>query len=212
MNIVNLYDKYFDASYKAIFEHCSQVAKQSECKIYLIGGIVRDLLLNIASRDIDITVVGEVYKFAENLVACGGGKILSEHKEFGGIKIEIYGEKIDFTQTRSEIYPQKGHLPVTSLGCSLEEDILRRDFTVNALAISLNSEDFGEIIDFVGGFEDLKSKTLKILHKKSFIDDPTRIIRGLKYSVRLGFELDNLTKKLQDEYLEDINYDIGYNR
>src|SRR5574344_611068 len=212
MNTLNLYDKYFDVRYKAIFELCSKIAEKSDCKIYLVGGIVRDLLLNIKSRAIDITVVGNVCNFAKNLLLTGKAKILSEHKEFGGVKIEIQGKKIDFTQTRSERYPKKGHLPVTKLGCTLKEDVLRRDFTVNALALSLNSENFGELIDFVGGYEDLKSKKLKILHSKSFIDDPTRIVRGLKYSLRLGFDLDYDTKKLQDEYLAQINYDMGYNR
>ncbi len=188
------------------------MASFTGCKIYLIGGIVRDMLLNIPSHDIDITVIGNCYELGKALEQKFGAKILSIHKEFGGIKISLDNENIDFTSTRSEKYPQKGHLPVTKLGCSLKEDVIRRDFTVNSLAFSLNKDNFGELIDFVNGFEDLKKKELKILHKNSFIDDPTRIIRGLKYSVRLGFELNNETKKLQDKYMENINYDMGYNR
>ena len=98
---------------------------------------------------------------------------------------------------------------MTKIGCSLKEDVLRRDFTVNALAKSVTT---GEIIDYTGGLEDLKHKTLRVLHDESFIDDPTRIIRGLKFAVRFGFELDEHTKKLQTDYLSNINYDMCYKR
>ena len=117
---------------------------------------------------------------------------------------------IDFASTRSESYPKKGHLPVVEkIGCSLKEDVLRRDFTINALAKSVAT---GEIVDYVGGLEDLKNKKLRVLHDESFIDDPTRIIRGLKFSVRFGFDLEEHTKQLQDEYLANINYDMSYKR
>ena len=94
----------------------------------------------------------------------------------------------------------------------MEKDVLRRDFTINSLALSLNQGGFADLIDFVGGFEDLKSKKIKVLHEKSFIDDPTRIIRGLKYATRLGFELDEKTLALQKEYLNNINYDMCFKR
>lgn len=117
---------------------------------------------------------------------------------------------VDFASTRSESYPRKGHLPVVEkIGCSLKEDVMRRDFTVNALAKSVTT---GEIVDYVGGLEDLKNKKLRVLHDESFIDDPTRIIRGLKFATRFGFELEEHTKKLQDEYLANINYDMSYKR
>ena len=117
---------------------------------------------------------------------------------------------IDFASTRSESYPKKGHLPVVEkIGCSLKEDVLRRDFTINALAKSVTT---GEIVDYTGGLEDLKNKKLRVLHDESFIDDPTRIIRGLKFSIRFGFDLEEHTKQLQDEYLANINYDMSYKR
>ena len=117
---------------------------------------------------------------------------------------------IDFASTRSESYPKKGHLPVVEkIGCSLKEDVLRRDFTINALAKSVTT---GEIVDYTGGLEDLKNKKLRVLHDGSFIDDPTRIIRGLKFSIRFGFDLEEHTKQLQDEYLANINYDMSYKR
>ena len=118
--------------------------------------------------------------------------------------------EVDFASTRSESYPKKGHLPVVEkIGCSLKEDVMRRDFTINALAKSVAT---GEIVDYTGGLEDLKNKKLKVLHDESFIDDPTRIIRGLKFSIRFGFDLDMHTRKLQEEYLANINYDMSYKR
>lgn len=212
MNIINLYENfnyYFSAEYKAIFERVSKVASKSKHKLYLIGGGVRDMLLGIKSLDIDITVEGDAIEFARILEREGYAKILNVHKDFGTVKVEIDGEKIDFASTRSEIYPKKGHLPhVKNIGCSLEEDVLRRDFTVNSLALSLNQDNFADLIDYVGGFDDLKDKKIRILHDKSFIDDPTRIIRALKYATRLGFELEENTLMLQKEYLRSVNYDM----
>lgn len=224
MNIINLYDKYnsyFNAvnnvQLKAIFERCSKIASGKGFKLYLIGGIVRDLLLNRKSLDVDITVEGDAIEFAQILKKEIGAKISSIHESFGTVKVEIPSgttwQKIDLASTRSESYPKAGHLPhVDKIGCSLKEDVIRRDFTVNALALSLNQENFADLIDYTGGFEDLKAKKIKILHGKSFIDDPTRIIRALKYSTRLGFELDEKTLKLQKEYLQNINYDMCYKR
>lgn len=216
MNIINLYENYnsyFNSDLKTIFKSLSKLAFENKYKIFLVGGLVRDLILNKESLDIDITVEGDAIKFAKILEKELGAQITSIHEDFGTIKIEINDQKIDFASTRSEIYPRAGHLPViTKIGCSLKEDVLRRDFTANSLAMSLNQENFCELVDYVGGFEDIKSKTIKILHDKSFIDDPTRIIRGLKYSTRLGFELDEHTRAIQDEYLDNVNYDMCYKR
>lgn len=220
MDIVNIYEnynKYFNSDYnyhyKAIFEKCSNIAYKTGYKLYLIGGLVRDLLLNEKSLDIDITVAGDAVEFAHILEKELNAEILSIHKSFGTVKVKIDGEKIDFASTRSESYPRAGHLPVvTKIGCSLNEDVLRRDFTINSLAMSLNKENFADLIDYVNGYSDLNAGIIKILHNKSFIDDPTRIIRALKYSSRLGFDLDNETLNLQNEYLKNINYDMCYKR
>lgn len=212
MNIINIYENYnlyFDNDLKAIFEQISIVASKSGHKLYLIGGLVRDMLLKKESLDIDITVEGNAIEFAHILEKECNAKILSTHESFGTIKIELKGQKIDLASTRSEKYPQKGHLPqVDEIGCSLEKDVLRRDFTINSLALSLNQNSFADLIDYVKGYEDLKNKRIRILHDKSFIDDPTRIIRALKYASRLDFELEEKTLKLQEEYLNNINYDM----
>ena len=216
MNIVNLYENYnnyFDADLKNIFNRCSKIAAENGYKIYLIGGIVRDLLLDRENLDIDITVEGDAIEFAKLLSKEMGAKIVSTHEDFGTAKVQIDGQKIDLASTRSEIYKKAGHLPtVAEIGCSLKKDVIRRDFTINSLALSLNPDNFADLIDYADGFDDLKSKKLRILHDKSFIDDPTRIIRGLKYSIRLGFEIEEHTFELQNNYLENINYDMCYKR
>ncbi|MDD3435928.1 MAG: hypothetical protein PHC64_02135 [Candidatus Gastranaerophilales bacterium] len=213
MNIQKSYDLYFNSDLRAIFEHCSKIARKNGYKLYLIGGIVRDLLLNQKSLDIDITVEGNAIEFVKILENKIGAKILSLHQNFGTAKVQIEGQKVDFASTRNETYPKLGHLPhIEKIGCSLKEDVLRRDFTINSIAMSLNFENFADIVDYTGGLEDLNAKKIRILHDKSFVDDPTRIIRALKYATRLGFELEEKTFKLQEEYLNNINYDMCYKR
>lgn len=174
--------------------------------LFFVGGIVRDELLGKTSPDIDLTFVGNAIDFAKNL----DFEILQTNEEFGSIHLKIDDKTIDITSTRTEKYPKKGHLPVVDkIGCALKDDLIRRDFTVNAIAKNCKS---GEIVDYVGGIEDLKNKKLRIFHDESFIDDPTRIIRGLKFAVRFGFELEEHTKKLQEEYLKNVNYDMSFKR
>ena len=175
--------------------------------IYYIGGVVRDKLLGKESFDIDITYIGNAIEYAKTIE---NAEILQINEPFGTVRIRLGNQEIDIASTRSEEYPQKGHLPVVKeIGCSLKDDVMRRDFTINAMAMNTAT---GEIIDYTGGQNDLKNKVLRVLHDKSFIDDPTRIIRGLKFRVRFGFELEPDTKKLQEEYLANINYDMSYKR
>lgn len=179
--------------------------KDTSNKLFYIGGVVRDELLGRESFDIDITYVGNAIEYCSKF-----GEVIQENPDFGTVRVNVAGREVDFASTRAESYPKKGHLPVVEkIGCSLKEDVMRRDFTINALAKSVTTS---EIVDYTGGLEDLKNKKLKVLHDESFIDDPTRIIRGLKFSIRFGFDLDEHTRKLQQEYLADINYDMSYKR
>ncbi|MBR1424302.1 CCA tRNA nucleotidyltransferase [bacterium] len=175
--------------------------------LYYVGGVVRDELLGKKSFDTDLVYEGNAIDFASKIE---NAEILKINEQFGTVRIKINGEQIDIASTRNEKYPQKGHLPkVFDLGCRLKDDVLRRDFTINAMAKSTYD---GKIIDYTSGLEDIKDRKIRVLHDKSFIDDPTRIVRGLKFAVRFGFELDEHTQKLQDEYLENINYDMSYKR
>lgn len=174
-------------------------------KLFYVGGVVRDELLGRESFDIDIVFEGNAIEYCSSF-----GEVVRVNPDFGTVRVKIGGEEVDFASTRSETYPRAGHLPVVEkIGCSLKEDVSRRDFTVNALAKSVQT---GEIVDYTGGLADLKSGLLRVLHEKSFIDDPTRIIRALKFSVRFGFALEENTRRLQEEYLANINYDMCYKR
>ena len=173
-------------------------------KLYYVGGVVRDEVLGIESFDIDYCYEGNAIDFARNL------NVIKENPDFGTIRVIIDGEQIDIASTRTESYPKKGHLPVINkIGCTLIEDMKRRDFTINAMAKRTSD---GEIFDYLGGMKDIEEKKLRVLHNGSFIDDPTRIIRGLKFAVRFGFELDEHTKNLQTDYLDNVNYDMSYHR
>lgn len=174
--------------------------------LYFIGGIVRDEFLNTKSIDTDFCYEGDAISYAQQK----GFNIIKTNPDFGTVRISADGKEVDIASTRTETYPQKGHLPrVENIGCSLEEDLKRRDFTINAIAKRTTD---GEVIDSYNGIGDIKSKTLRVLHKDSFIDDPTRIIRGLKFSVRFGFNLSKETQEFQEEYLNNINYDMSYHR
>lgn len=196
-------------------ELCSKAAFEREYKIFLIGGVVRDLILEKNIFDIDVTVEGDAVKFCHILAEKNYCKILQVQPELKTVKVLFANSiEIDFASTRQEFYPKRGHLPVVSkIGCTLEEDVLRRDFTINALAISLNENNFGEVIDYVNGVKDIKNKTLRVLHDKSFFEDPSRIIRGLKFAARFDVHRDEKTKKLQKKYLdEQLLEDISWAR
>lgn len=178
--------------------------KLKDKNLYLVGGVVRDEILGLESYDTDYCYEGNAIEFANGL------NIVRENPDFGTVKIQIDDCNIDIASTRIESYPQAGHLPIIEkIGCSLKDDLKRRDFTINAMAKNTLT---GEIVDYYGGLTDIKYQKLRVLHEKSFIDDPSRIIRGLKFSIRFNFELDDYTMKLQKEYLKNINYDISYHR
>jgi len=165
---------------------------------YLVGGFVRDLILGVRNFDLDIVVVGDGIKFAEYFAGSLKAKLI-RHKRFGTATVLLKsGLKIDIATARSEIYPLPAHLPVVKPG-SLEDDLFRRDFTINAMAISLAEKDFGRLIDCYGGIGDLKNKTISVLHALSFIDDPTRILRAVRFEKRYSFHLESKTLRLLKE-------------
>ncbi|HET7589610.1 MAG TPA: hypothetical protein VFK14_05435 [Solirubrobacterales bacterium] len=163
-----------------------EVARQP---VYLVGGAVRDLLLGRPKADVDLAVEGEVGALADRL-----GAITAEHERFGTAKAEIDGHEVDLVSLRTETYPRPGALPVVSRARSLEEDLARRDFTINAMAIPLQGEV--RLIDPYGGEKDLEAGLLRVLHDRSFLDDPTRAIRAARYASRFGFALEPRTGDL----------------
>ncbi len=158
--------------------------------VYLVGGAVRDLLLGQGRADIDLAVVGDPADLASAL----GAATLSEHERFATAKVELDGHRIDIAGTRTETYPAPGALPVVAPAESIEADLGRRDFSINAMAIPLASP--ADLIDPFGGREDLEQGLLRVLHPDSFRDDPTRALRAARYAARFGFELDPGTEEL----------------
>lgn len=172
--------------------------------LYFVGGVVRDEILNKPSFDTDFCYEGNAIEFSKRF------EVIKTNPDFGTVRILKNEKEIDIASTRTEIYPKPGHLPVVSnIGCSLKDDLYRRDFTINAMAKNTMT---GEIIDYFNGQNDIKNKLIRVLHDNSFIDDPTRIIRALKFSVRFNFKLEEKTLALQEHYLNNINYDMSYHR
>lgn len=167
-----------------------EIGEIGDEKTYLVGGSVRDLLLTRPTSDIDIVVEGNAVKVAEQLKSRWGGSIQT-HEEFGTATVSTRNPdypKIDFVTARRETYKLPGTLPNVEPG-TIDDDLMRRDFSINALAMSLDSEHFGTVIDKTCGIEDLESGTIRVLHKKSYSDDPTRIFRACRYAGRYDFSI-----------------------
>ncbi len=189
-------------------------SEKAKINIYLIGGIVRDLILNNRIKDIDIAVEGDAVCFAEKLVQHLNCEIISAQENLRTAKVKFpSGIEIDFASTREEQYLDSGMLPVAcNFGCKLEKDVKRRDFTINTLALILTGDEKFKLIDYFDGYADISNKQIKILHDKSFIDDPSRIIRALKFKKRFDFEIEQNTFSLIDEYLNNINKNMPLER
>jgi tRNA nucleotidyltransferase (CCA-adding enzyme) len=171
------------------------VSGKNNMTAYLVGGFVRDLILGVKNLDLDIVVEGDGIRFAEDLASALKAKLI-RHRRFNTATIVLkHSLKIDIATARSETYPYSASLPEVTAG-SLNEDLARRDFTINAMAISINSRDFGRSIDVFQGNSDLKNKKIRVLHDLSFIDDPTRILRALRFSTRYSFEIEPRTLRL----------------
>lgn len=155
---------------------------------YLVGGVVRDLLLARPRLDIDVVIEGDVAA-----LAAAPGFVLESGGRFLTGKLSLDGAEIDIAQARAETYPQPGALPEVT-PATIDQDLARRDFTVNAMAIPLAGN--AELIDPHGGLDDLRAGTVRVLHDRSFIDDPTRALRAARYAARFDLELEPRTEKL----------------
>jgi tRNA nucleotidyltransferase (CCA-adding enzyme) len=171
-----------------------EIAQGERQRLYLVGGVVRDLLLGRTNLDLDLVVEGDAINLAHRLASITQGKLLT-HPHFGTAKLQWDKWSVDLATARSETYAQPGALPTVKPG-SISEDLFRRDFTINAMAIELNSSHYGELLDPYGGKSDLEHKLIRVLHERSFVDDATRIWRGLRYEQRLNFQLEPVTLKL----------------
>ncbi len=194
-NVRKVMEERLDETTLRKLENMGDLADELGYHAYLVGGFVRDLLLRDENCDIDIVIEGDGIVFAEEMAKRYDAKMRS-HREFATAKI-IYGDgfKIDIASARLEYYKAPAALPVVEHS-SLKLDLHRRDFTINTLAISLNRNTFGELIDFFGAQRDIKEKTIRVLHSLSFVEDPTRVFRAIRFEVRFGFKIGKHTLDL----------------
>jgi tRNA nucleotidyltransferase (CCA-adding enzyme) len=178
-----------------VLEKSGQVAEQLGMKAYLVGGMIRDLLLHRDTTDLDIVIEGDGIKFAEEFARIHGAQVAS-HPRFGTARV-IFPDrfKIDVATARTESYHAPAALPQVHGGI-LRQDLYRRDFTINTLAIDLSSSNFGHLIDYFGGWDDLHQGVIRVLHSLSFVDDPTRTLRAIRFATRFNFRISQDTERL----------------
>ncbi len=175
-------------------QHAGDASVSLGQQLYLVGGIVRDLLIERDNLDLDLVVEGDAASLARQLADATHGKVIP-HPSFLTAKLRWDNWSVDLATARTETYARPGALPTVKPG-SISTDLFRRDFTINAMAVELTAGHYGLLIDPYGGKDDLDRKLVRILHEKSFVDDATRIWRGIRYEQRLDFQLEPDTLKL----------------
>lgn len=187
-------------------ERAAEVSLEQGVPVYLVGGLVRDLLLGRENRDLDLVVEGDGPAFARELAERLGGRTRVHRAFLTAVVVDPEGLHIDVASARSEHYRAPAALPEVQMS-ALRQDLFRRDFTINTLAIRLGPGKRPELIDYFSGRSDLKEKTLRVLHSLSFIDDPTRVLRGVRLELRLGFRLSPETLHLVEVALAEGVFD-----
>lgn len=184
-----------------LLRQLGDLAEKDNLNVYLVGGFVRDLLMNHPNLDIDLVVEGDGIDFASSVVSSLGGR-LKVHQKFGTAVIILpSGFRIDIASARTEFYEYPAALPQVELS-SIKQDLSRRDFSVNAMALALNTSRFGELLDFFGGEQDIRKKFIRVLHNLSFIEDPTRVFRAVRFEQRYGFRIEAQTEKWACQAIE----------
>ena len=179
----------------ALLHEAGEVADRIGVSLFVVGGFVRDLLLGIENLDVDLVIEGDGIAFARMLAKENGARV-KVHERFGtAVLVLPNGFKLDIATARTEYYEYPTALPTVEQS-SIKKDLYRRDFTINALAVRLNVRAFGELIDFYGGQRDLKERTIRVLHSLSFVEDPTRVFRAIRFELRFGFRLGKETLAL----------------
>ena len=183
-----------------ILRQAGQIAAELGYRAFIVGGFVRDLLLGIENLDVDLVIEGDGIEFAAQFARALDGEV-KKHTEFRTAVLTLPdGFKLDIATARKEFYPGPAALPEIE-PASLQEDLSRRDFVVNTMAIDLAPEKFGNLIDFFGGQLDLEQKKVRVLHEDSFIEDPTRVFRAVRFEQRYAFTLEERTARLMGEAL-----------
>ena len=187
-------ERFPDPLYNLLMEF-GRVGDELGYSVFAVGGFVRDLLLRVENFDVDIVVEGDGIRLAEEFEKKFPCRIRT-HKKFGTAIILLPdGLKVDVATARWEFYDSPAALPTVERA-SIKTDLYRRDFTINTLAIQLNPKAFGELIDFFGGVKDVKEKVIRVLHNLSFVEDPTRVFRAIRFEQRFGFQIGKHTQNL----------------
>ena len=194
MNLTRQIEKYLPQQLLELLRDISRQADELGQSVYLVGGVVRDILLGHPSFDLDLVLEGDAIGLAQRIAETNQAKVIT-HPRFGTAKLSYGDFTLDIATARGEIYTRPGMLPLVTPG-TLSDDLSRRDFSINAMAISLDLKCYGELIDAYGGKNDLEHRLIRILHTASFQDDATRILRAIRYEQRLGFKLETQTAKL----------------
>lgn len=195
MNIGALIESRFSTDALQFLRGLGEVAHAEGISVFMVGGAVRDVLLGRETTDIDIVVEADANIFAKSVcLHLGRGEVIA-HERFGTAKYVDGQLSVDIATSRKEKYPRSGSLPVVSLA-AIQEDLGRRDFSINAMAVDLRPGQFGELLDPCGGNGDLESGLIRVLHPNSFADDATRILRSIRYEQRLSFRMDDQTEAL----------------
>lgn len=193
-----------------VFSVVADIAAQMNCEAYVIGGYVRDLLLKRVSKDIDIVVIGNGIELAEQVARKMGNLRVTVFKTFGTAMIRYRDTEIEFVGARKESYQQHSRKPTVETG-TLEDDQNRRDFTINALAISLNRSNYGELLDPFDGKNDLEAQIIRTPLEPgiTFSDDPLRMLRAIRFATQLRFNIQDETFEAIGSYKERINIVSG---
>ena len=194
-NVQHLLRTHLPSHRYAVLERVGRVADAQEVSAYVVGGGVRDLLLGSRNLDCDMVVEGDGIAFARALAQQEGARVRTSARFGTAVVLLPDGCKVNVATARAEYYEYPTAFPTVAQS-SIKQDLYRRDFTINTLAIRLNARGFGELLDFYGGQRDLKDKTLRVLHSCSFVDDPARVFRAVRFAVRFGFRLGKETLTL----------------
>jgi tRNA nucleotidyltransferase (CCA-adding enzyme) len=178
-----------------LLKAAGETAHRLSMRAYAVGGFVRDLVMRVENLDVDIVVEGDGIAFAEAFGASQGARVRPHHKFGTAVVVFRDGFKVDVATARVEYYLEPAALPTVEFS-SLKQDMYRRDFTINTLAVRLNPGGFGELIDFFGAQRDIKEKVIRVLHSLSFVEDPTRILRAMRFERRFRFAVSRHTMNL----------------
>jgi len=194
-NIANILTERLPRGITGILRELGEIADEINVNAYLVGGLVRDVILKRKNLDVDIVIEGNGIQFAKSFAENAGAKVRSYPRFGTAVVIMPDGFKLDIATARIEHYESPAAPPEVRLS-SLKRDLFRRDFTINTLAVHLNKAHYGTLVDHFGGMRDVKERSIRVIHNLSFVEDPTRILRAIRFEQRFGFKIGKLTESL----------------